>query len=180
MVNKKLQLYSLDNDNFEIDKEFYNRLFIQRPIKTNKHLTSLSLRLAALLLEHLSMFQYKKLPQRKELSSKLKVSQQAINDGLMELESVGFILRRISELEHIAYVDEEEGKKIRAECEKIKDQERKSRRFSDEFIINYNYNMTEEEIEENLIRTIENALITKGLEQDKIISIINKLNKNSQ
>ena len=178
-MNKKLQLYGIDidNNNVEIDKDFFYRLFIKMPIKTNKHLTSLSLRLAALLLEHLNMFQYKKLPQRKVLALKLNVSQQSIIDSLTELENTGFIIRRINELEHIVYADEEKGKKIRAEYEKIKDRERKARRFSDEFVINYNYNMTKEEIEKDVIRTIENALITKGLEHDDIVNIVEKLSK---
>ncbi|KOF57473.1 hypothetical protein AGR56_13920 [Clostridium sp. DMHC 10] len=147
------------------------------PVKTNKHLTSLSLRMASLLLEYLSMFQYRKLPQRKALSFKLNVSQQSIIDSLIELENVGFIIRRTNELEHIVYADEEEGKNIRTECEKIKAKERKARRFSDEFIINYNYNMTKGEIEKDVIRTIENALITKGLEHDDIVNIVEKLSK---
>lgn len=173
-MKKEIQLYEMDiaNSNIVIDKDFFHRLFTEIPIKTNKPLTSLSLRLATTLLEHLSMIEFKKLPQRKLLACKLKASQQAINDSLIQLEDTGFIIRRISELESVIWADEEKGKKISTEYAQKKDEEKKARRFSDEFIINYNYNISQEDVKKELKKVIERILSPNVQISEEILDLI--------
>lgn len=175
-MHKGVQLYEVDsaNSNIIIDLEFLHRI-IRAPI--NKPLSSLSLRLAIMLLEFLSMIEFRNLPQRKLLASKLRVSQQSINTSLGELEAVEFIIRRISELESVILVDEEKEKSLRANLEEKKEIERKARRFSDEFIINYNYNISEDENKRDVKKAIESILSSNGLVSKDIIDIIKELNK---
>jgi len=115
------------------DKGFFERLYIETPI-SGKQLTSLSLRLASVLLEELDMLEYRRLSFRTKLAKKLNVSNTAVNDSLIQLEEVGFLERRIGEVKTSVSADSEE------------DKIRNTRRFSDYFRINYNYNLKEEEI----------------------------------
>lgn len=178
-MQKEIQLYEVDsvNSNILIDIEFVNRIFIEVPTKTNKPLTSLSLRLVIILMQHLSMIEFRRLPQRKLLAQNLGVSQQSINSSLAELENVGFIIRRASELESVICVDEEDEKRIKAEFEEKKEIERKARRFSDEFIINRNYNISQEDTQRELKKTIESILSSNAQVSLDILELIKKFNK---
>jgi len=126
-------MYEEKNGKIIFDKGFFERLYIKTPI-SGKQLTSLSLRLASVLLEWLSMSEYKKLPFRTKLAEKLNVSNTAVNDSLIQLEEVEFLERRINKVKPFISADLEE--------DKIKN----ARRFSANFRINRNYNLKEEEI----------------------------------
>lgn len=126
----------------------------------NKPFSSISLRLIALLLQELSVYEERKLPPRVELARKLGVSNTAINSSLTELEMSGFLERINSKIEKIVPVDEheEEHQKLLESSEKEKDKNRKSRNFSDYFRINYTFNKTEEEIKMKSYEAIKNYL----------------------
>jgi len=128
------KMYKKKDDKIIFDRGFFERLYIQKPIFGEKQLTSLSLRLASVLLEELNTSEYRKLPSRTKLAKKLNVSNTAVNDSLIQLEEVRFLERRISEFIPSVSADSEEDKIIN------------TRRFSDYFRINYNYNLKEEEI----------------------------------
>lgn len=164
--NKIKKIYEEKDGKIIFDKGFFERLFIKNPISTNKQLTSLSIRLASVLLEELSMLEYRKLPSRTKLAKKLNVSNTAVNDSLIQLEEVGLLERRISEIEAVVFADQEEDNKIKKEFNEKKVIERNSRRFSDYFRINYNYNLTKEDLIEESLKDLKEILLNNNMQSE--------------
>lgn len=127
-------MIEIKNDEIIFNTKYFERLFIKNPIKSEKSLSSLSLRLAAILLKELDTLEKRKIPSRTKLAKILDVSNTAINDSLIQLEEAEFIVR----------------KKI---------EEKKSRRFSDYFLLNYNYNLTKEELLEDTLMELKEMLL---------------------
>ncbi|MCS6131110.1 hypothetical protein DWV13_05550 [Clostridium botulinum] len=119
-----------------IDKDFFEALFINQPLINNRTLSSISLRLAALLLRELDEFEARELPPRKRLAESLNTSRTSIINSLVQLEECGFILRQVSILQSIIGPSEEEKDRYY----KIGEENFKKRNFSDKFSINPSYN----------------------------------------
>ena len=162
-----------------LDKGYLERLFVRDPIinDKHKHLSALSLRLAIVLLQELSVIESRKLPSRTDLAHKLNVSKTAINDCLWQLEEVGFINRR-DELDDLVCADENEGMKLKEKLRERKEVERRARRFSDYFILNYNYNISEEEDVDEMLSGLKDMML--GLDENAKKLTIEKLKEQIQ
>lgn len=122
-------------------KDYYYRVFAIAPDGKVNSLSRISYRLAAILIKELNFFTPKKLPQRKKLSQFLNVSHQAILDSLSQLEDAGFIIRT-HQMAEIIRADSDEQEKANINYNNYFKTEQKSRRFNDDFYLNYYYNMT--------------------------------------
>lgn len=120
---------------------------MEKTIKTGKPLSTLSLRLAAMLLQELSIYEPRKLTSRNEMIKILGASKTAIIKSLSELEEVGFIIRvSENELENAVLVNKQDEKIIKEMINNKKEEDIKKRRFGGKFLINSNYNQTEIEV----------------------------------
>lgn len=134
-------------------KNYYYRVFVRQPAEKEKTLSSLTYRLAGVLIDNLDFYEARKLPKRKKLSEILQASNQAILDSLAQLEDVGFI-KRTSLYAQIVCADSNEiENRQKFYAEKFKS-ELKSRRFNDEFLLNFYYNITQEEYMYSLLISI--------------------------
>ncbi|NJI81901.1 hypothetical protein GSQ54_15850 [Clostridioides difficile] len=145
------------------DTDFFKRVFINKPLNKDKALSGTSLRLAALLMDylnippnHLEDYAYAKLPKRTDLAKKLDVSVTSIVDSLVELEENNFIIRKIPEYFRMIRCTDEENSDWQDKRQKLYESKKKSRVYSDEFIINKYYGMetkamSYEEIKNNIL-----------------------------
>lgn len=130
-----------------IDRDFFRKVFIEKPIGKDKALSGTSLRLAALLMNYLNAplyaqdCDYNKLPKRTVLAKELGVSLTSVIDSLVELEENNFIIRKVPEYIKIIRCTDEENIEYRNKGQKLNESKKKSRVYSDEFIINKNYGM---------------------------------------
>lgn len=170
------KIVEIQGDKIIFDKNFFNRAFVNSSIVLNKPLGSLSLRIMAILLQKMSTYKGRKLPSRTGLAKELNVSTTAINNSLIELEEAGFLIRIVSELENIVPVDEKdkELQEMLSFFEEQKEANRKAKRFSDLFKINYNFNQTKEEMSIEIYESIRKFL-DPSLTNEELRELLEKL-----
>ena len=139
-----------------MDLDFFNRMFIRPSIELKEPLRGLSLRLMALLIQKLDIYEARRLPPRSQLSKELGVSTTAINNSLIELEEAKF-LYEYNVFEHIVTVDGEDKDRLES-IKKAREEDRKTKRFSGEFKINYNFNKTDKEQKNDLYESLREVL----------------------
>lgn len=132
------RLYSSNDENNTviINKDFFKALFINQCLKNNRTLSSVSLRLAALLLQELDDVEAKELPPRKRLAEYLQTSRTSVINALVQLEENNVIIRQVSIIQAIVGPSDEEKDRYY----KIGQENLKQRKFSDKFLINRFYN----------------------------------------
>lgn len=173
---KKICYANEENNTITFDKDFFEALYIEKSQGLGKELSSLSLRLASLLLQELNEIEYKKLPKRTYLAEKLNVSRTSIVASLYQLEVAGFLSRLVKDKEWhqmMIMADEvEQLKKNQYYTNKIIER-RENKDFSDLFIINSNYNNCINKNMEGFI--LETLGFNKNINIDKISEIERRL-----
>ncbi|NFG28487.1 hypothetical protein FC777_15525 [Clostridium botulinum] len=177
------RIYSVDeqNNTVTIDKDFFKALFINQPLKNNRTLSSISLRLAALLLQELNDLEARELPPRKRLAESLNTSRTSVINSLVQLEECEFIIRQVSIIESIIGPSEEEKNKYH----KIGQENLKQRNFSDRFFINRWYNQNNDTISnQKIIKKLTNYsnetlnnYITNAQFNDKLYELEERIKK---
>ena len=137
----------LTENRIDLSLDFFTRIFIQNPINGEKKpLSGLSLRLIAILLNHLSLYEPRQLPPRNELTKLLNVSKTSITDSLAQLQNAGFIYPVVSPLQGVVWAEPERGKEIEDIISQRITNQKKQRRFSGYFQINAAYNIQMDEV----------------------------------
>lgn len=142
VVIKIRRSYVINHENQEIvfDLKFFKALLIEKPTQIDRDLSILSLRLAFLLMNELDEVVPKKIPPRKILAEQLDVSRNSITNSLIQLEECGFIIKKLDNIHYRVCVDEDSQKQLEAMINNELECAKKNRKFSEEFLINSNYN----------------------------------------
>lgn len=172
---KKICYINEVDNTIVFDKDFFESLYIEKSQGLGKELSSLSLRLASLLLQELNEIEYKKLPKRTYLAEKLNVSRTSIVASLYQLEVAGFLCRCVKDdawHQSMILADEDEQLNKDEYYTKKIIEKRENKDFSDLFIINSNYNNCIRNMEEFIIETLG---VHKNINIDKISEIERRL-----
>lgn len=167
--------FNMTSNRVEFSLEFFTRVFIQNPITGDKKpLSGLSLRLIAVLLQHLSLFEARRLPPRSELAKILNVSKTAITDSLIQLEDANFIYPVVSPLQGVVWADPEREKEMKEMISHNITNQKKQRRFSGYFQINPAYNVqVDEQYKDDILKTTREQC--RNFIKEKIPNISEKM-----
>lgn len=178
------RLYSINEENNTviIHKNYFKALFIDQSLKNDRTLSSIALRLAALLLDRIDEVEAKELPPRKWLAECLQTSRTSVLNALVQLEESGVIIRQVSIIQAIVGPSDEEKDKYY----KIGLEHLKQRNFRDKFLINRFYNQkckptSEEELKKAIISSsnenLNNYVINENIINDKLKELEERIKK---
>lgn len=167
------RIYSVNEqeNTVTLNKDFFEALFVNQSLRSGRTLSSVSLRLAAILLEKLDEFEAKELPPRTYLAERLNTSRTSVINSLVQLEENQFLIRQVSIIQAIVGPSEEEKKKYY----KISQEHLKGRNFSDKFLINRCYNQEYKPINEKELIEVSNKAVEKYLSNDILINKLYEL-----
>lgn len=189
-MKKNFYINEVDNT-IVIDRYFFESLYIDKSIILGKELSSLSFRLASVLIQELDDIHPRKLPKRTELAERLNVSRNSIVSSLYQLESAGFIERFIKDeqtqgveiSQYIYFADENRQLEVNEYNSNKKKEKRENRDFSDLFRINSNYNecarkMPQQELLNEILgfsnKNKQNVELARIIEIEQRLEIIEK------
>lgn len=170
---KRLYSVNEDENTVIIDKNFFEALFINQSSQNKRTLSSVSLRLAALLLQELDEFEAKELPSRKSLAECLNTSRTSIINSLVQLEESGFIKRQVSILQVIQGPSNKEKERYY----KVGEDHLKQRNFSDKFSINKFYNQNPISLEDVMkkLGSVSNENLNNYITNENFIKKLHEL-----
>lgn len=143
-----------------IDENYFNNTFI-KPMEEN--VSGLTLRLMAFLILELSFYEYRKLPSRKLLSQKFGANTSSINKSLAFLEDHEFFKRCINpEFEGIVWATPEKQKEADLFYEQQRKLNREKKKFNDYFILNSNFNQSQDITPVNELNSFDMLELLQG------------------